>query len=217
MQDNAGKVRFTKWMTPELVILILSSMLVASPAKADSYNIEQLGAPDFSGDFTQSFGASGDSFADLESYISGKDIYWGTIQPSGFGSSWTLEPKGYMYNWESSPANLSHTPSFSTNGLFLMKSCITCEGTIGLRAWDCQGGPAFTRRPVWEPPWFPGAPKHRRGSDPPVPVPEPPAITLLGTGLLAIAGLAGWKLRKRFPKAEPKARDVSRTDWLGQG
>jgi hypothetical protein len=240
VQDNAGKVRLTKWTTMGLVILIVPTLLVVSPAKADSYNIEQLGAPDFSGDFTQSFGASGDSFTDLESYISGKDTYRGMIQPSGLGSSWALEPKGYTYNWEPSPANLGHTPSFSTNSLFLMNSCITCDGTIGLRAWwDCQGGPASTRRPVWEPPWFlwapkprrgsdppipvpeppwfPWAPKHQRGGDPPVSVPEPPAITLLGTGLVAIAGLAGRKLRKRFLKAEPKAREVSPTDCLGQG
>jgi hypothetical protein len=41
-------------------------LFVASPAKAASYKIEQLGAPDFSGDFMQAFGASGDYFTDLE-------------------------------------------------------------------------------------------------------------------------------------------------------
>jgi hypothetical protein len=61
------------------------TLFVASPTKADSYNIEQLGAPDFCGDFTQSFGASGDSFADFEFYISGKDTYRRMIQPSELG------------------------------------------------------------------------------------------------------------------------------------
>jgi hypothetical protein len=58
--------KYSPWPSCGLVILIVSALFAASPAKADSYNIEQLGAPDFSRAFTQVFGAGGDSFTNLE-------------------------------------------------------------------------------------------------------------------------------------------------------
>jgi hypothetical protein len=53
-------------------MLIVSTLFVASPAKADSYNIDQLGAPDFSGHFAQAFGASGTLLLALNSTSLGR-------------------------------------------------------------------------------------------------------------------------------------------------
>jgi hypothetical protein len=138
-------------------------------------------------------------------------------QPSESGSSWTSGPKGYIWPWGSSATNLDHTLSFSTNTLFPMESRITCNRTAGhLPEWVFHKGPlTSTRWHVCGSSWLPRPVRLLPESDPPNPVPEPSALVHLETGLLGIAGLAGWKSRKLLPKLELKATDVSPQDWPG--